>query len=126
MEEEDSEVDWRLALSLDPLGGEVLTHAGVGHAEHRLVQRLLEDQLHGLGELFLGVDDDVIKLGHEDVELLRTELVEDGPDLLAESLEVVVLRPRLLLGAGLPGVVPSLPELDLLSLERDDLGWSLT
>ena len=83
MQKEDSEVDWRPSLCLNLLVHKVLAHAGVGHTEHGLVQGLLEDQLHGLGELLLGVDDKVIELGHEDIELLRAELVEDGPKLEA-------------------------------------------
>ena len=103
----------------------MLAHAGVGHTEHWLVQGLLEDQLHGLGKLLLGVNDEIIELGHEDVELLRTELVEDGPDLLAQDLQVILLSPGLLLASRFPGVLPRLPELDLLSLECDHLGWPL-
>ena len=81
MKKEDSKVDWRPSFGFDSLGGEVLTHAGVGHTEHWLVQGLLEDQLHGLGELLFGVNDEIIELGHENVELLRAELVQDGPAL---------------------------------------------
>ena len=66
-----------------------LAHAGVSYAEDRLVQRLLEDELHGLGELLFRVDGKVVELGHQGVKLLGTELVEDGADLLSQSLHLV-------------------------------------
>ena len=51
------------------------------------VFNLLEDELHAEPELLVGVDLEVVELVDEDVELLRTKLVQDAASLARQNLD---------------------------------------
>ena len=51
---------------------------------------LLEDELHARLELVLRVDLKLVELLHEGLELLRTQLVEDGASLAEKHIDAVL------------------------------------
>ena len=75
-EQEPSEVLDFPILVLNLLGHEVLAHLRIGHTEHGLIQSLLEDQLHGLVQLLLSVDHQLVEPTDEGVELLRAQFIQ--------------------------------------------------
>ena len=53
---------------------------------------LLEDQLHAGFQLGLCVNLQVLELGHEDVELLGTQLVQNAASLSQQNFDLVLKK----------------------------------
>ena len=76
-EQEPSEVLDFPILVLNLLCHQVLAHLRIGDTEHRFIQSLLEDQLHGLVQLLLVVDHELVEPTDQGVEPLRAQFIQD-------------------------------------------------